>query len=161
MAQGNRGIPPQPEVRREYPAAPVVAVGAAVVREGKVLLVERRNPPAAGRWSLPGGVVRLGETLAGATRREMREECGLEVEIGGLLEVVERMVPDEAGRIRYHYIIVDFWAHAPQGEARASSDARAVRWVGEEELGELALTAGLEAVIRKALALAAPGAKAS
>ena len=120
------------------PPAPVVAVGL-VARDprGRLLLVRRANPPAAGTWSLPGGRVEGGETLAGAAARELREETGLEARVGGIAGVVERVGEG------YHYVIVDLWAELDETAPVAASDAADVRLVALDELPGLNLTPGL------------------
>lgn len=133
--------------------APLVGVGAIIVDAGRVLLVQRGRPPALGRWSIPGGLVDVGESVEAAVRREVREECGLEVELHGLVGYLDRIVRDPAGRVRYHYVLLDFLATPAGGVARAGSDARAVRWVDPAELRELPLTEGLEAMVERALAM--------
>jgi ADP-ribose pyrophosphatase YjhB (NUDIX family) len=138
---------------REYPAAPLVGVGALVVSGQRVLLIERGRPPGLGKWSIPGGLVDLGEPVETAVRREVAEECGIEVRLHGLVGFVDRIVRDEAGRIRYHYVLLDFLATPEAGTARAGSDARALRWIAPEELGGLDVTEGLDAMIRRALAM--------
>lgn len=140
---------------REYPAAPLVGVGAIVLDEDRVLLVKRGRPPALGKWSIPGGLVRLGEPVEDALLREVREECGLAVQLKGLVGVVDRIIPDPAGRVQYHYVLIDFLAVPLGGEARAGSDAEAVRWVPVGEVAGLDLTEGLEAMLERALALEA------
>src|SRR5262249_51162472 len=108
---------------REYPDRPIVAVGAIVFDSaGRVLLGGRGRPPAQGRWSVPGGAVEAGETLAEACAREVREETGLEVEVGSLCEVVERVTRDPDGRVRFHYVILDYAARVSGGTLRAGSD---------------------------------------
>src|SRR5438876_2625692 len=94
--------------RRDYPDRPLVGAGAVIVRGDQVVLVRRGRPPLAGEWSIPGGVVKLGETLRQAAEREAREETGLEIEAGEVLEVFESITPDAAGKTCYHYVIVDF-----------------------------------------------------
>jgi ADP-ribose pyrophosphatase YjhB (NUDIX family) len=138
---------------REYPAAPLVGVGAVVVDGARVLLVRRGRPPALGRWSLPGGLVEVGEPLEAAVRREVAEECGLAVEIHGLVGVVDRIVRDADGRVRYHYVLLDYLARPTAGHVRAGSDAAAVQWCPAGELGGLDLTEGLESMVRRALEL--------
>jgi ADP-ribose pyrophosphatase YjhB (NUDIX family) len=124
---------------------PVVAVGAFVFDDaGRVLLVQRGTPPGAGLWTVPGGKLEGGETLAAAVAREVREETGLVVEAGALVEVVERI----AGG--YHYVIVDYVARAIGGELAAGSDARAARFVDDAELAALPLTDGLLPVLSRA-----------
>jgi ADP-ribose pyrophosphatase YjhB (NUDIX family) len=141
-------------VAREYPERPIVAVGGIVVRDGKVLLVQRGREPSAGRWTVPGGAVKVGERLQDAVARELQEECGVEVEVGPVVEVLDRVVRDSSGRIRYHYVIIDYLARWVAGEPRAGSDAAAVRWLHREEWAGLPLTEGLGPVLTRALALA-------
>jgi 8-oxo-dGTP diphosphatase len=126
---------------------PTVAVGAIVFdRDGRVLLVERGSPPGAGLWSVPGGKVEAGETLAQAVAREVREETGMIVEVGALACVVERITDG------YHYVILDYHARPIGGSLAAGGDARAARFVGDAELQELAVTDGLVDVIARARA---------
>jgi 8-oxo-dGTP diphosphatase len=141
-------------VSREYPDQPRIGVGAVVLHRDRVLLVRRGGQPSAGKWSLPGGLVDLGERLEDAIRRELAEECGLEVCLLGVAGVVERVVRDEAGRVRYHYVLVDYAARADRAEARAGSDAAEVRWVPVAEVDRLDVTDGLTDMIRRAAALA-------
>jgi len=140
---------------REYPETPIVGVGAFVLQDDRVLLVRRGRSPARGKWSVPGGRVRLGESVEAALLREVQEECGLAIQLKGLVGVVDRIIPDPAGRVQYHYVLIDYLAAPLAGEARAGSDAEAVRWVPVEEVGHLELTEGLEAMLEKALALEA------
>lgn len=139
---------------REYPAAPVVGVGGVIVRDGRALLVRRGHAPRQGEWSLPGGVVELGEHLDEAVRREMAEETGLLVEVGPIVETFDRVHRDAEGRVRFHYVIVDYLCRAPVGEARAGSDAAAVAWVTPDELAAYGVNPHAAAVVRKAFALA-------
>jgi 8-oxo-dGTP diphosphatase len=122
---------------REYPLGPVPSVHALTFREGKMLLVRRAHPPSAKRWSIPGGVIKLGETLHEAAQRELREECGVEIEIGKIVNVVDNIVLDENGHIRFHYVVVYLLAQYVSGEAYPSSDVLEIRWVTREELGIL------------------------
>ena len=105
---------------REYPAHPVVGVGAVVVRDGRALIVRRAHEPRKGEWSLPGGLLDLGESLVDAARREVKEETGLDVEVGPMIETFDRVHRDGEGRIRYHFVIVDFvcWSNARRGGGR-------------------------------------------
>lgn len=134
---------------REYPDHPFVGVGGVVIHQGKVLLVRRARPPLAGEWSIPGGMLELGETLPQATRRELLEETGLQVEPGEILEVFER-IERQDGRVRYHYVVVDFLCLFLGGELAASSDVSDARWVLPEELPRYRLTAKAAEVIHKA-----------
>ncbi len=140
---------------REYPAAPLVGVGAVVVDGGRVLLVQRGRPPALGRWSLPGGLVDVGEPLEAAVRREVAEECGLAVDVHGLVGVVDRIIRDPGGRVRYHYVLLDYLATPTAGRAEAGSDALAVQWCEPDALGALDVTDGVESMVRRAFALQA------
>ena len=138
-------------VRRQYPDAPLVGVAAAVFNAGgEVLIVQRGRPPRAGAWGLPGGLLDLGETLAAGAGREVREECGVEIAIGGIAGVFEPITRDDAGKIEYHYIVIDYWACWVSGEPRASDDAAAVCWVAVEKLAPYALLPDSLAVIQRA-----------
>lgn len=141
-------------MNREYPEAPIVAVGVVVKRGHEVLLVQRLNEPSRGRWSLPGGVVELGETVREAARREVQEECGLQVEPGQVLAVVDNIVRDEAGRIRFHYVLIDLLAEYVGGELAAASDIGDARWVSEKELGELDVTEKARQLVQEVLSSA-------
>ena len=136
---------------REYPAAPLLGVGAIIVDGPRVLLVQRGRPPAVGKWSIPGGLVDVGEPVEAAVRREVAEESGLTVRLHGLVGVVDRIIRDAAGRVQYHYVLLDFLASPESGTACAGSDARALRWSTVEELTSLETTEGLEAMVRRAL----------
>ena len=123
-------------LQREFPEAPIVGVGAVVADRGRVLLVRRGQEPSKGKWSLPGGVLELGESLIEGVVREVREETGLEVEVVELIELIDRIVRQPAskdGRIRYHYVIADYVCRVVGGELHAASDADEVRWVGRAE----------------------------
>ncbi|MSP60169.1 MAG: NUDIX domain-containing protein [Myxococcales bacterium] len=138
---------------REYPARPVIAVGVVLLDGDRVLLVRRGAAPAAGKWSVPGGGVNTGETLRDAAARELAEETGLAATLGPLVEVVERVHRDEAGRVRFHYVIHDYLATAPRGTLAAASDADEARFVPIADLRDLDTTSGLAEVIDRARAL--------
>ncbi|MBI2017366.1 MAG: NUDIX hydrolase, partial [Candidatus Rokubacteria bacterium] len=114
---------------REYPDYPRVGVGAVVLDGDRVLLVRRGHAPAAGKWSLPGGLVHVGETTREAVVREVAEECGLAVRAVDIAGVVERVTRDESGRVRYHYLLVDYLAIPESTAIEAGSDAAEARWV--------------------------------
>ena len=137
---------------REYPDNPLVGVGAVVIQENRVLLIRRGQPPLLGEWSLPGGVLECGETLRDAVVREAREETGLVVETGEMLGVYERIIPGNAGRVRYHYVLLDFLCRPLGGELKAGSDAADVRWFTREELPALNLAYDASDVVTKGLA---------
>ncbi len=138
-------------MQREYPSAPLASVGAVVVKDDKILLVLRGQEPSRCKWSIPGGVVELGETIHEAARREVLEECGLEVQVGDVVDVVDAIVYDGKGEIRYHYILIDLLTTYVGGELKVSSDIEDARWVSQEELRRLDLTKAALSVIRKAL----------
>jgi len=138
---------------REYPAQPVVGVGAVVVRDGRALIIRRAHEPRKGEWSLPGGHLDLGESLVAAVRREVKEETGLDVNVGPIIETFDRVHRDAEGRIRYHFVIVDFVCVSPEGEAVAGSDAEAVAWVTADELDAYGVNAHAASVIRRGLTL--------
>ncbi len=135
---------------RRYPDRPMVGVGAIIVEGDRVLLVERGQEPQKGRWSLPGGLVEVGESLKDAVRREVREETGLEVEPVAVFEVFERIMRDETGRPEYHYVLIDYLCRARGGELKAASDARRAIWASRAELPSYCITEGTLAVIEKA-----------
>jgi len=143
-------------MRNEFPSQPILGVGAVIVKDGKALIVKRANNPYKGQWSIPGGRVELGETLAEAVQREMREETGLEVRVGPVIEVFER-VERELDRIRYHFVIVDYVCACVGGALCAGDDAEDVAWVTSEELEAYRVSESAVAVIRKALSTGWPG----
>lgn len=142
---------------REYPEVPLVGVGAVVLKDGHVLLVRRDRSPARGKWSIPGGLVHVGETTEAAAAREVAEECGLTVRLHGIAGVVERIIPDPDGRIRYHYVLVDYLASPESGDLRPGSDAADARWVPVDELDRYETTEGLAAMVTKAVRLSQEG----
>lgn len=141
------------EPSRQYPERPIVGVGAVIVIEGKVVLVRRRFEPLAGRWSLPGGAVELGETLEGTVVREMREEVGLDVEVGPVIEVFDRIMLDDDRRVRYHYVLVDYLCWPLGGDLVAGSDVDSVALVDPRDLTRYHLTQKATAVIERGLQL--------
>ncbi len=138
---------------RDYPSLPIVGVGAVIVREAEVLIVRRANPPLQGEWSIPGGALELGEKLRDGVAREVREETGLEVEVGPVLDVFDSIFPDGEGRTQYHYVLIDYLCHLRSGSAVAASDASELRWARAEELAGLGMRQVTIDVIRKALAI--------
>ena len=138
-------------VSRRYPDAPLVGVAAVVLnREGEALLVKRGRPPGTGHWGLPGGLLNLGERLVAGVRREIDEECGIEIAVGDVINTFEVIERDEEGRIEYHYIVIDFWATHLSGKATAQDDAAAVAWVTLDDLDDYHLRAETHQVILEA-----------
>ena len=140
---------------REYPDRPFIGVGAVVLQRGCVVLVRRRQPPRAGEWSLPGGAVELGETLTQAVAREVLEETGLDVRVGPVVDVLDRITRDPAGTVQFHYVLVDYLCWAEEGEASAGSDAADVALADPGDLDRYALSGAAMAVIERALRMAA------
>jgi 8-oxo-dGTP diphosphatase len=147
-----QAVPPK-STKREYPDRPIVGVGAVIVDHGRVLLVKRGSPPLLGEWSLPGGVVELGETLRAAAEREALEETGLIVTAGEVLEVLDRIIPGKDATPQYHYVLIDFLCVVKGGDLRAGGDAADVAWANESRLGKFKLEKPALEVIRKAFAL--------
>lgn len=136
---------------REYPTRPIVGVGAIVIDAGRVLLVRRGHEPLKGEWSLPGGAVDAGETLRDAVVREVREETGLDVEPGPIVEVLDRIRRDDAGRARFHYVLIDFVCRVTGGALCCGTDADEAVWVEPAALDAYRPAESARAVIRKAL----------
>lgn len=137
---------------REFPDTPVIGVGAVVLQDGNVLLVKRAHEPRKGEWSLPGGLVELGESLADATRREVREETGLDVDVGPLIEVFDR-IHHRADRVQYHFVIADYLCTPRGGNLAASDDADDVAWVSLDDLDAYGVNEHAMRVIRRGLAM--------
>lgn len=142
--------------RRLRPDRPIVGIGAVVLEGGRVVLVKRAHPPLQGEWSLPGGAIELGETSTEAVRREVLEETGLIVDVGPVVEVVERMQRDDAGAVEYHFVIVDYKCRRLEGTLAPGSDAADARWVAPADLAALRVTDTAIAVVQKALAIGWP-----
>ena len=135
---------------RRYPDRPFLGVGALIFDGDSILLVERGHEPLKGWWSLPGGILETGETLASGIRREVREETGLEVDAEAMFEVFERIMPDAAGRTEYHYVLVDYVCRVVGGALEAASDVSRAVWVREDELRAYRITEGTLAVVERA-----------
>lgn len=130
-----------------------MGVGGVVIRDRRVLLIRRGGPPLEGEWSLPGGMLELSETLEEGVLRELLEETGMQVRVQGLVEVFERIIRDDSGRTKYHFVIADYLCEALSGEARAASDVTDVAWATEVELARYSLTPTAMRVIARAFAM--------
>ncbi len=135
-------------MERTYPTHPIIGVGAVIVSGGRVLLVRRATEPLMGEWSVPGGMLELGETLREGVRREVLEETGLVVEPGEVLDIFDSIFTDDQGRIQYHYVLIDYLCRLISGEAKAGTDVSEVRWVSESELAGLRLRGSIESSLR-------------
>ncbi len=139
-------------MKREFPEVPLVGVGAIIIEDSRVLLVKRAHPPLQSQWSIPGGVLEVGELVREAAIREAREETGLIVEPGDLLGVYDRILRNPEQRVQYHYVLIDFLCHPVGGELLAADDAAEARWFTRAELAALNLADDTQDVIRKGFA---------
>ena len=140
-------------MERRYPSRPIVGVGGVIVIRGEVVLVRRAREPLAGQWSLPGGAVEAGEPLAVALAREVLEETGLDVEVGDLVDVLDRIYTDATGRVEYHYVLADFLCRPRGGHLQAGSDVTDAIAVAPAALDPYALPADTRRVIERGLAM--------
>ncbi len=139
-------------MKREYPDRPLIGIGAIIIENARVLLIKRGQPPLLGEWSIPGGMLELGETVREAAIREAQEETGLTVEPGELLGVFDRVIHDEGNRVRYHYVLIDFLCRRISGEVLAAGDADDARWFTQEEAAKLPLAKDTAEVVRRGFA---------
>ena len=147
-------LTPQSKPGREYPSRPLVGVGALIADSGRIVLIRRGSLPSLGEWSIPGGLVKIGETLKDAVIREAFEETGLRVEPYDLVELLERIFRDQDGLVQYHYVLADYLCRPVDGELIAGSDVTDAAWVDREQLPELGLAPVTLRVALKALDLA-------
>ena len=139
--------------KREYPDRPYVGVGVIVLRDQEVLLVKRNKEPNKGQWSIPGGRQIIGETTLETAERELLEETGVKVKKLLLVDVVDAIIPDVEGKIKYHYTLVDYMGQWHSGESSAGDDAQEVRWVSLNEIRSYSLLEKTVNIIQKALAM--------
>ena len=137
---------------RVYPERPIVGVGAIVLDGTRVLLVKRAHEPLKGEWSVPGGAVEVGETLEEAIRREVREETCLDIEVGPIVDVLDRIRYDPDGRVKFHYVLVDFVCRPVGGTLQCASDAEEATWAERGDLGRYGVADATISVIDKAIA---------
>ena len=136
-------------MKRLYPDQPVVGVGAVIIKDGEIALIKRGNEPSRGKWTIPGGLVELGESPDQAVVRETKEETGLDVDNPTLMDVVSNVDFDEKGKIKYHYVIIDYLMHVRAGTAEAASDAVELRLVPFNEVEGYELTASFRLFFRQ------------
>lgn len=136
-------------MKRLYPDQPVVGIGAVVIQDGKIALIKRGNEPSKGKWTIPGGLVELGESLEAAVIRETKEEVCLDVENPTLIGVVDNVDLDEQGKVKYHYVIIDYLVHVKFGVIQAASDAEELRWVPFGEVESYNLTSSFRLFFRQ------------
>ena len=139
--------------KREYPDVPRVGVGAVVLHGGNVLLVRRGGYPSPGKWSLPGGLVELGETAEEAVCRELKEECACDIRVVDVCGTLTRVIRDAEGRVRYHYVLIDYLALVDSDAICAGDDAADAQWVAVDRVRELDTTDGLMDMIERAMDL--------
>jgi len=135
---------------RRYPKRPMVGVGALIFDGPRILMAQRGKEPLKGWWSLPGGALEIGELLADAIRREVREETGLEIEPTRVFEIFERIIRDPAGTPEYHYVLIDYLCRVTGGSLRPGDDVCHVEWMERSQLSALRITEGTLGVIEKA-----------
>lgn len=126
-------------MKRDYPERPIVGVGAVIIHEGQALIVQRACEPRKGEWTVPGGVLEIGETLRAGAEREVLEETGLVVKAGGVVDVFENIWPDANGRTEFHYVLIDFLCDLVSGELKPATDVSDARWITPDELSSLKL----------------------
>ena len=128
------------ENQRAYPKKPLVGVGAVTIKNGKILLIKRAFEPSAGKWSIPGGLVEVGEKLSEACARETEEETGIQVEILELINVFDMIDKDEDGKVKYHYVLVDFLAKPVGGQERKCAEVTEIQWATHDEAKKMDLS---------------------
>ena len=138
-------------MKRDYPQAPIVAVGAIIMDGDRIVLIRRAKEPARGLWTFPGGAVELGEPVRDAARREVREETGLEIEVGEVAVVLDSVVHDPDGTVHYHYVIIDFYARLVGGELLPGTDVSDVRWASLSDVETLPMTDKAQEIARRLL----------
>src|SRR4030042_5814088 len=137
------------KVQRLYPDQPIIGIGAVIIKEGKILLEKRKNTPGRGKWSIPGGLVELGENLEQAVIREVKEETCLDVAELSLIDIVDDVEFDNDGKVRYHFVIIDYNVKVTSGVPKAASDAGELRWVPFNEVEECNLTRSFRFFFRR------------
>lgn len=137
-------------MQRKYPVCPLIGVGALIQRGDEIVVVKRENEPAKGLWSIPGGLLELGERVYDGVKREVKEETGLDVEINRLLDVIDNIVYDDDGKICYHYVLIDYLCSSSHGDLKAATDVKEAQWVKLKDLNHLPTTKTLKRLLVKA-----------
>ena len=137
--------------KREYPLFPMVGAGALIYKGNSVLLVKRNNEPNKGRWALPGGVVKVGERVEDATRREVKEEVGLEIGLEGLLDISDDIHYDGKGRVMYHFVLVSYLASPQGGKVKVNSESEEYKWFSPTEVRSVFATDNTKKVVQRYL----------
>ncbi len=137
-------------MQRKYPVSPLIGVGALIHRGDKIVVVKRENEPAKGLWSIPGGLLELGERLYDGVKREVMEETGLDVEIDRLLDVIDNIVYDDDGKICYHYVLIDYLCSSSHGDLKAATDVKEAQWIKLKDVDRLPTTKTLKRLLVKA-----------
>jgi len=137
-------------MQRKYPLNPLIGVGALIKSKDEIVIVKREKDPWKGLWSIPGGVLKVGEKLDDAVKREVKEETNLEVKIDRLLDAIDNIIRDTQGGVLYHYVLLDYLCHPVAGELKANTDVREVRWVKLQNLHRFLTTPTLHELLLKA-----------
>lgn len=137
-------------MQRKYPVSPLIGVGALIHRGDKIVVVKRENEPAKGLWSIPGGLLELGELIYDGVKREVMEETGLDVEIDRLLDVIDNIVYDDDGKICYHYVLIDYLCSSSHGDLKAATDVKEAQWIKLKDVDRLPTTKTLKRLLVKA-----------
>jgi ADP-ribose pyrophosphatase YjhB (NUDIX family) len=135
--------------RRRYPTAPLVGVGGLITKGDRILVVKRENDPGKGLWSIPGGLLEVGETIQEGVKREIREETGLDVEVVELLDVIDSITCDEAERVCFHYVLIDFLCRVTRGKLSPDTDVKEAQWVRVDDLENIPTTRTLTRLLKK------------
>lgn len=136
-------------IKRHYPSQPVVGVGAVVIRRGEILIEKRKSEPGKGKWSVPGGLVELSESVEETVVREVKEETRLDVDKPQLIDVVDNVIADGNGKIEYHFVILDYFVRLNGGKLKAADDAEELRWVSLDEVEKYDLTKTFRAFVQR------------
>ena len=137
-------------MQRNYPVCHLIGVGALIQRGDEFVVVQRKNEPAKGLWSIPGGLLELGERVYDGVKREVKEETGLDVEIDRLLDVIDNIVYDDDGKICYHYVLIDYLCSSRHGNLKAATDVKEAQWIKLKDLNHLPTTKTLKRLLVKA-----------